>query len=572
MVSTLASDTFTGTNGAAWSSTWALGQDNTGSLAQIQSNVGRMTSGSAGGYAGQTSRKVNLANFADGVWLMKFRWPTGDECYPQIWMRASNDILDSQAGYVFELNRPASLWAVTKVTAYSGTTLSSGSFSYTSNTYYWVRCGAVGSALKFKIWADGASEPGAWTYEVTDTTYASSGRCGLRLGPGASGSAKFEVDDFTLTDAFSLAFSDTAPATGSGALTVSGIPTPKATPGLAGTGVLTTAGVPKFTPAVGFTGSGTLVTTRVPAVPGSVALSGTGQLSAAGTPAVLGGAAGLTGSGALSALTIPALPGVATLAGGGTLMVVAGPAPVDTAARTGSGTLVASGVPEPVLAALMAGLGTLVLDVIPALPGAADQTSEGTLTASVMPGLTGSATRTGSGTLAAAGAPMPAVSVDLPGSGVLAAIGSPTIEEATVDLSGSGQLGFVGVIGHSTTFAFTASGQLSTLGVPKLPGVATLAGSGTLTTSRVPRLPGLAGLSGSGALTAAGSPRPSLSAVLGGSGGLVVVGTPALIEADAVLSGTGTLAARPDTTNFTRGVALLDPPIDRIQLGDSDDD
>lgn len=572
MVTTLASDTFTGTNGAAWGSTWALGQDNTGSLAQIQSNVGRITTGSAGSYAGQTSRKVNITNPADAVWLMKFRWPTGAECYPQVWMRASNDILDSQAGYAFELNRPAGIWAVSKYTSYSSTTLSSASFTYTSNTWYWVRCGVVGSAVKFKIWADGASEPGAWTYEVTDTTYASAGRCGLRVGPGNAGSAQFEVDEFALTDAYALAFSDSCALTGSGTLTTVGVPKPTGTASLSGAGALTAAGVPKPALTVPLSGAGALtLPTRTPAIPAAAALSAAGTLTNMPAGVATATAAALSGSGTLTAAGAPSASAAAALSGSGTLTPAGGPAGVDTVASSATGTLAAAGVPQPARTVALTGVGTLTGPAAPAITSAAAALSAvGTLTVDGDPQPTGSASTSGSGTLVTtASAPGAADEADLSGSGGLDIDVVPELTGAA-DTTAAGSLTADGFQGFTDVAASTSAGTLAGAGHASVAALTTLSAAGTLTG---PGKPGIGGamevLAGSGSLTITGVPKPARTVALSGAGVLTIGGASAHAST-CVLSSVGALHGVPDRTAFKRGGVRLGPRRSPLHLGVDD--
>jgi len=566
VVTQLASDTFTGTNGDAWGATWAAGELSTGASALIQSNVGRITTASAGGYSGASTRKVNLSNPTDQVWLMKFRWPTGDECYPGIWMRAGNDVLDAQSGYCFELNRPGNNWKVFKTTSYTATDLATASFTFTSNTWYWVRCGVVGSDLKLKIWADGAAEPSAWTWEGTDSTYAGAGRCGIRVGPGNTGSAKFEIDDFALDDAFALAFSATATLTGSGSLTASGAPKPTASPAVAGSGALTTTRTPAFAVAAAMAGAGSLTTTRTPAIAGTATVTGSGALTAAGTPAVIQAAAALAGSGVLTLDPAPSFTRPAALAGAGALTVQAGPAPSDTMDRAATGTLAATGTPGAVQAAALAGVGALAATGTPAVPGAAAPAGAGVLAVASIPQLVGTATVAGSGALTASGAPAPSATAVLGGSGSLVMSGASIGFSGTVALAGSGSLATTRVPAIAATAGPAGSGALAARGVPKPTGTATLSGSGALLAVGTPRIPGVALLSGAGALSATVVPTPKVTVGLGGTGTLTLDRTPAVPGA-ATLAGAGGLTVALSGQRGARGTARLGVTARRIRLG-----
>ena len=55
------------------------------------------------------------------------------------------------------------------------------------STRYWIRYRVNGTNLQFRMWAEGASEPGTWTIEGTDATFSSGGWCGLGwIGSGTS--------------------------------------------------------------------------------------------------------------------------------------------------------------------------------------------------------------------------------------------------------------------------------------------------------------------------------------------------------------------------------------------------
>lgn len=203
-MSNLASDTFTGSNGAAWSSTWTLGRNpNTGAVTpSIQSNRGRLTTGSAGSYNGndRISRRVNITAPVDAVALFSFQWTTGDEAYPSFWIRSTNTALDTQGGYAIEINKGSNTWKIIKSSSYAGTDLSSNqSKTWTTNVKYWCRFGVVGDLIRARIWDDGSSEPTTWTVSTTDSTHTTAGSgCGISVGGGAAASRTFDIDDFSL--------------------------------------------------------------------------------------------------------------------------------------------------------------------------------------------------------------------------------------------------------------------------------------------------------------------------------------------------------------------------------------
>jgi len=208
-VTTLSSDTFTGTNGAAWSATWATGLTPSGGGSQIQSNQGRLTCGTTGGYAGGSRvarRDATAGSVANAVALFSFQWPTGDEVYPLFYVRSNQsnaNLLDGQAGYYVSLNRPAGNWTLGYSNAYAGTDLLTPvTLAFASATKYWCRFGAVGSLVQARVWADGAGEPNTWDRSTTDTTLTAAGAAGFSVGVGNAGLGKWDVDDYQLDDAF----------------------------------------------------------------------------------------------------------------------------------------------------------------------------------------------------------------------------------------------------------------------------------------------------------------------------------------------------------------------------------
>jgi hypothetical protein len=65
-----------------------------------------------------------------------------------------------------------------------------GGGSWAINTFYRFRLRCIGNSIKGKYWAASASEPSAWSFEVTDATYAS-GRVGVGVWRGLN-----ELRDF----------------------------------------------------------------------------------------------------------------------------------------------------------------------------------------------------------------------------------------------------------------------------------------------------------------------------------------------------------------------------------------
>lgn len=73
-----------------------------------------------------------------------------------------------------------------------------------ANEWWWLRARIEDGNISAKAWKDGASEPGAWQIEETDTSLPSGDQCGVRsiLSSSYSGSFPFavEYDDIEITD------------------------------------------------------------------------------------------------------------------------------------------------------------------------------------------------------------------------------------------------------------------------------------------------------------------------------------------------------------------------------------
>lgn len=198
-MSHLANDSFTGSDGAALSSTWTLGRNATaGGSCLIAGNAFRTTLGSSGDL--RVSRRVNITAPVNGVVGFRFQWPDGDSCFPRWYFRSTNTALDTQGGYRIELNRNLGTYSLGyNDGAYGGAQFGSAiSKTFTAGVWYRVRFGVVGDELKARVWDDGDPEPAGWDIEVTDSLFATGGSgCGLTVGAGSAG-AEFDIDDFTL--------------------------------------------------------------------------------------------------------------------------------------------------------------------------------------------------------------------------------------------------------------------------------------------------------------------------------------------------------------------------------------
>jgi len=416
-VSNLATDTFTGTNGAAWSSTWTTGSNpNQGAVTpSIQSNRGRLTTGSHGGYNGgdRISRRVNITAPVDAVALFSFQWTTGDETYPSFYIRSTNTALDGQGGYFLSIDKGSNTWNIGRGSSYSNTDLGTAkSKTWTTNVKYWARFGVVGTAIKARVWNDGSSEPSTWDYSVTDSNITAAGSVGITLGGGSAASLTFDIDDFSLdttfpittadsTSALTLANTSTAsltkPVDSTSALTVSGTGTASSTKPVDSTSALTlaaTAAGASTKPVDGTLSALTLAATATDSVTKPVdstsALSVSATSSLGGSTKSVDSTEGLTVSGSAGATSTKPVDSTSTLTVSGTASVTSAQMSDSTAPLSVTGTAIGASAKPISSASALTAAATSAADVTKLVDGtSAVLALAATATASVVNALGG---------------------------------------------------------------------------------------------------------------------------------------------------------------------------------------
>jgi hypothetical protein len=68
-------------------------------------------------------------------------------------------------------------------------------FTFSINTWYWIRFRVIGNQIKAKVWPDSGSEPVAWTVEVADSNIAGAGYVGVG---GFTGTGTNNYDVFSV--------------------------------------------------------------------------------------------------------------------------------------------------------------------------------------------------------------------------------------------------------------------------------------------------------------------------------------------------------------------------------------
>jgi hypothetical protein len=202
-MATLATETWTGTTGAAWPAQWTVGWQTT--FGTIQANAGRLTTSGA---AWDTSNaRITSLSATNTEVLVTFTLSSVLEHYPGVSVRASATNLASDA------NLPASGYTVVFGAAWGdyGLDRSDGTnkarvqtafITWTANTAYKLRLRAVGSQVQARVWLASAAEPSTWGIDYTDGSALGAGtvRFNAQQG-GATTPVKFiTFDDLTVTD------------------------------------------------------------------------------------------------------------------------------------------------------------------------------------------------------------------------------------------------------------------------------------------------------------------------------------------------------------------------------------
>jgi hypothetical protein len=222
---TYATETWTGTTGAAWPSQWTVGQAGaTGSSATIQSNAGRLSFPTVSNYSfGPFEYLSGMTAATDFDLTMTVTFAVIQEEYLMVGVRSNATATSGYGLMIFPGNGTSSTVGIDKLTATGPTSLGIGDLpagTWSAGVARKIRLQAIGGTLRCKVWDASASEPATWIGTVTDTTYTGTGKVTLYAQTGFSTSGSFvTLDDLTVTNGVA------APAAGGG-------PTPADTVGL----------------------------------------------------------------------------------------------------------------------------------------------------------------------------------------------------------------------------------------------------------------------------------------------------------------------------------------------------
>lgn len=168
----LASETWTGSNGAAWPAQWT-GTLGSGATRTIQTNRGRLTPINSAWSGDARAYLDGMAATADVDIVVNALAPSPGNIYFAVAARCDGVPVDSfnpQTGYAVEFGEGN--WTVKKHKDFARTDLGSGSYALSSTVATWMRFQVQGTALRFRAWQDGATEPTSWTWTGTDSEIA----------------------------------------------------------------------------------------------------------------------------------------------------------------------------------------------------------------------------------------------------------------------------------------------------------------------------------------------------------------------------------------------------------------
>lgn len=584
-MATLATETWTGTTGAAWPAQWTsfttLG---TGGSSTLQANAGRLTTpvGSAS-YPSQSAYLSGMAATPDTDLVVSFRGTVSAvEQYVALAVDVQSTTSSSVAawmpstGYALLMSYGATA-SVSAIDLYKpetngSTSLQTSSVTLTGTTQYTVRFQRIGSAIRARIWATGSSEPATWNINYTDASPAAAGKVRLTAIPGAVATARsFDFDDLTVTDGVAGPAAVDAPLSGSGTLAAALTPSATRSADLSGSGSVSASATPvAAAPASAF----------VKQLAGGQENGGTSS-----HPVTLGAAPG-AGNTLVLGLRVPSSRSVTAVTDSRgntwTQDAVSGTSNVNVVVyRCTPAIPLQAGDTVTATTSGAANLGYQLLEFAGLVASPVDQTattaslSAVSLTAGPMP--TTASAREVLVSFVGTGVAQSQITAPTGWTAVPNGTDPPFVQAAYLDVTATGAYqaawswssattGAVAVIAYKVGAAVAASGfgadpfGSSPFGGGSLASptvTASLAGSGTLTATLTPRQPLAASLAGSGTVVSsvAAVGVPTVSPSLLGSGALSVSLAPKA-GLSAAVSGVGLLFAPTQVSPTARSVVL----------------
>lgn len=191
-------ESFTGTNGAAWSSSnWVTTAVTSPATVTIQSNSGQLVTGTAAYASDANVRTVITKQDVSAAVTMT---PTTGEQYGVIAIRCDGTWSGSVPGtaYVIEVDFANGLYKFEKIVGGTATVFATPG-GLGASTAVKARIQALGSTITARVWAAGATEPTTWDATVTDTSITAAGSVALTAQNGSAGGAKtITFDNFAM--------------------------------------------------------------------------------------------------------------------------------------------------------------------------------------------------------------------------------------------------------------------------------------------------------------------------------------------------------------------------------------
>lgn len=206
-MSTIATETWTGADAAAWPAQWTTRVSNT-SVVDIQSNAGRLLA-QGGAYSECNASLSGMSATADANLLLTFTLASGGEQYAEMYLRqhgtwsAGGSPDDCYSAEVGNDGGNQTLSILKHVSGVQSSLVSDQVFNLKGVTWgtsaWWLRFQTIGTTLRVRVWQDGDPEPTTWDLSTTDSSHAT-GKAGFQLFNGADSAAKtFTVDDLTIS-------------------------------------------------------------------------------------------------------------------------------------------------------------------------------------------------------------------------------------------------------------------------------------------------------------------------------------------------------------------------------------
>lgn len=200
----LTSETWTGSDGAAWPAQWDTSNNSASSTTTIQGNRGRCTTSGVGSFNGFCLvRLTPTPAFTDFDATIDLTLTDVNESFPVI--RWRDDFASPQNGWQIQLLTASNILRFGKIRAGNSAAgyplTATPTFALNDTWRFRIRCS--GGTVQAKYWKPAsASEPGPWDFSVADPEFANNKNFALQFTEGSAAAARTcEWDNLTISDA-----------------------------------------------------------------------------------------------------------------------------------------------------------------------------------------------------------------------------------------------------------------------------------------------------------------------------------------------------------------------------------